>query len=168
MIIKFVVFGGLITTLNLSEVLFERIFIARPWKFLFVSSDDMITEWRHRWSIDRYSFLFGMSFALGICLLKRVNIVEEFENNSSNSIINLVNSNGMSNGSNGDHHGADDSLDIRDTMKRGGRGQLSLKIKSILTLLSVCGMGFYYLFVVLCTSKESCDSYTTFITVIPV
>lgn len=142
-------------------MLFEKIFIARPWKFLFVSSDDLISEWRQRWSIDRYSFLFGMSFALIICLLKRVNLVDEFENNTSNM-----------NGSIGNSDHGEDSLDIREINKRNRAsstgGQLSLKIKSILCLLSIGGIVFYYFFAVLCTSKESCDSYTTFVTIIPV
>lgn len=76
MIIKLGLFAGLITTLNMSEVLFEKIFMARPWKFLFVNYDDLITGWRTRWSLDCYSFLFGMCFALIVCILKRCSYLE--------------------------------------------------------------------------------------------
>lgn len=155
MIVKFIIFGALITTLNMSEVLFEKIFIARPWKFLFVSSDDLITEWRQRWSIDRYAFLFGMSFALAICLLKRMNLVDEFESNAGASSL----------GS------SEDILELRNGgggSEKRSRCQLSLKAKFVFTLLSVAGLVFYYLFAVLCTAKETCDSYTTFVTVIPI
>lgn len=136
-------------------MLFEKIFIARPWKFLFVSSDDLITEWRQRWSIDRYAFLFGMSFALAICLLKRMNLVDEFESNAGASSL----------GS------SEDILELRNGgsgSEKRSRCQLSLKAKFVFTLLSVAGLVFYYLFAVLCTAKETCDSYTTFVTVIPV
>jgi len=76
MIIKLALFAGIITTLNMSEVLFEKIFIARPWKFLFVNYDDLISGWRLRWSLDCYSFLFGMVFALLLCILKRCSVLE--------------------------------------------------------------------------------------------
>ena len=76
MVVKLALFVGLITTLHMSEVLFEKIFIARPWKFLFVNYDDLITGWRSRWSLDCYSFLFGMVFALILCILKRCSLLE--------------------------------------------------------------------------------------------
>ncbi|XP_069959056.1 N-acetylneuraminate (7)9-O-acetyltransferase isoform X1 [Cherax quadricarinatus] len=63
-IIKFVGLGGFITVLFLSEVFFEKIFVMRPWKALFVTTDDDIHEWWFRWQLDRYSLLYGMIFAL--------------------------------------------------------------------------------------------------------
>lgn len=170
--------------------------MARPWKFLFVSSDDLITEWRQRWSIDRFAFLFGMSFALGICILKRINLIDDLENGMTG-----INGNGNSNGNinnnsstmpnGGGSVGAEDDYHYQDmatsslmnlktssnssssrfgidkkSTNRGG--QLSFKAKFVFVLLAIAGMGSYYLFAVLCTSRESCDNYTTFITVIPV
>lgn len=43
-----------ITILYMSEVFFERIFLTRPWKALFVTTDDSIKEWWFRWKVDRY------------------------------------------------------------------------------------------------------------------
>ena len=43
---------------------FEKIFVLRPWKALFVTADDDIHEWWFRWQLDRYSLLYGMLFAL--------------------------------------------------------------------------------------------------------
>ncbi|XP_045612302.2 N-acetylneuraminate (7)9-O-acetyltransferase [Procambarus clarkii] len=63
-IIKFVGLGGFITVLFLSEVFFEKIFVMRPWKALFVTTDDDIHEWWFRWQLDRYSLLYGMIFSL--------------------------------------------------------------------------------------------------------
>ncbi|XP_071552262.1 N-acetylneuraminate (7)9-O-acetyltransferase [Panulirus ornatus] len=63
-IIKFVGLGGFITVLFLSEVFFEKIFVMRPWKALFVTTDDDIHEWWFRWQLDRYSILYGMVFSL--------------------------------------------------------------------------------------------------------
>jgi hypothetical protein len=54
---------SIITILYMSEVFFERIFVTRPWKALFVSVDDDIREWWHRWKLDRYTITFGMIFA---------------------------------------------------------------------------------------------------------
>ncbi|KAK8724760.1 hypothetical protein OTU49_010911, partial [Cherax quadricarinatus] len=46
------------------QVFFEKIFVMRPWKALFVTTDDDIHEWWFRWQLDRYSLLYGMIFAL--------------------------------------------------------------------------------------------------------
>ncbi|KRF97516.1 uncharacterized protein Dwil_GK10363 [Drosophila willistoni] len=54
---------GLITVLFMSEVFFERIFVTRPWKALFVTTDDDIHEWWYQWKLDRYTVTFGMIFA---------------------------------------------------------------------------------------------------------
>lgn len=128
-------------------MLFEKIFVTRPWKFLFVSSDDLIAEWRNRWSLDRYSFLIGMVFGIIICMLKKLNLVDDYENNMEQQY-------------------DEDNLDLRE--KRRDKTQLSIKMKSILTLIALSGIIFYYLFAVLCKSKENCDSFTTYLTFIPV
>ena len=36
------------------QVLFEKVFFTRPWKALFVTTDDDIREWWFRWRLDRY------------------------------------------------------------------------------------------------------------------
>lgn len=51
---------------------------------MFVNYDDLIVGWRTRWSLDCYSFLFGMCFALLLCILKRFSYLEndyDFESN---------------------------------------------------------------------------------------
>jgi hypothetical protein len=52
--LKFIVFLSIITILYISEVLFEKVFLTRPWKALFVTFDDSIKEWWFKWKIDRY------------------------------------------------------------------------------------------------------------------
>ena len=37
-----------------SQVFFETLFVTRPWKALFVSTDDDIGGWWQRWNLDRY------------------------------------------------------------------------------------------------------------------
>ncbi|GAB0100574.1 CAS1 domain-containing protein 1 [Sergentomyia squamirostris] len=60
---KFVSLMAVITILYMSEVFFERIFVTRPWKALFVTTDDDIHEWWYRWKLDRYTITSGMVFA---------------------------------------------------------------------------------------------------------
>jgi len=84
----------------MSEVFFEKIFLTRPWKALFVTTDDSIKEWWFRWKIDRYvsiDFIYnpllftvfdfelvnnqsipaGMLFGFGYHLLKQYHILDD-------------------------------------------------------------------------------------------
>ncbi|KAK4010994.1 N-acetylneuraminate 9-O-acetyltransferase [Daphnia magna] len=63
-IIKLCSLLAAITILYMSEVFFQAIFLVRPWKALFVTSNDEIHEWWFRWSLDRYSICYGMIFGL--------------------------------------------------------------------------------------------------------
>lgn len=137
MIIKLSLFAGLVTGLNVSDVLFEKIFMARPWKFLFVNNDDLISGWRSRWSLDCYSFLFGMSFALIICILKRCNYLEN------------------------DH-------DYESNEWRRELRSLPCLLKFLLVILSLGGLVSYAVFAILCKSRENCNEYTPYISIIPV
>ena len=47
-------FPAVITILYMSEVFFEKVFLTRPFKALFVTSDDSVHEWWFRWQLDRY------------------------------------------------------------------------------------------------------------------
>ncbi|KAK4300437.1 hypothetical protein Pmani_027363 [Petrolisthes manimaculis] len=76
-VVKFVGLGGFITVLFLSEVFFEKIFVMRPWKALFVTTDDDIHEWWFRWQLDRYSMLYGMVFSLLYNALTQYSIIED-------------------------------------------------------------------------------------------
>ncbi|RZC39705.1 CAS1 domain-containing protein 1 [Asbolus verrucosus] len=58
------------------------VFVTRPWKALFVTTDDDIREWWFRWKLDRYSMMCGMSFAVILLLAQRYNIYDD--NNHSN------------------------------------------------------------------------------------
>ncbi|XP_054721420.1 N-acetylneuraminate 9-O-acetyltransferase-like [Uloborus diversus] len=75
--LKFVGLFGVVTVLYMSEVFFEKIFVTRPWKALFVTTDDSIKEWWFRWKIDRYSVTYGMLFAFGLHLLKQYHILDD-------------------------------------------------------------------------------------------
>ncbi|XP_052234383.1 N-acetylneuraminate 9-O-acetyltransferase-like isoform X2 [Dreissena polymorpha] len=80
MIIKFILLVLVITLFFISEVFFERIFLLRPLKPLFVTSDDSIHEWRFRWQLDRFSVLYGMIFGFGYHILKRYRMLQDTEN----------------------------------------------------------------------------------------
>ncbi|XP_059058073.1 N-acetylneuraminate 9-O-acetyltransferase [Achroia grisella] len=54
----------IVTVLYMSEVFFQKIFVTRPWKALFVNADDDIHQWWLRWKQDRYSVACGVTFAL--------------------------------------------------------------------------------------------------------
>lgn len=66
----------------MSEVFFEKVFVTRPWKALFVTTDDDIHEWWSRWKLDRYSILFGMVFAVAYMLAQKYSFLDD--NNHSN------------------------------------------------------------------------------------
>ncbi|KAH0560977.1 N-acetylneuraminate 9-O-acetyltransferase [Cotesia glomerata] len=61
-----------ITILYMSEVFFEKVFVTRPWKALFVTTDDDIREWWSRWRVDRYSVAFGVAFGAGLLAFQRI------------------------------------------------------------------------------------------------
>ena len=53
-VIKFSALLALVSVFYISQVFFERVFVTRPWKALFVTTDDDIHEWWFRWKLDRY------------------------------------------------------------------------------------------------------------------
>ncbi|XP_006570070.1 N-acetylneuraminate 9-O-acetyltransferase isoform X4 [Apis mellifera] len=63
---------SMITILYMSEVFFEKVFVTRPWKALFVTTDDDIREWWSRWRVDRYSVTWGVTFGAGLVALQRI------------------------------------------------------------------------------------------------
>ncbi|ESP04229.1 hypothetical protein LOTGIDRAFT_180023 [Lottia gigantea] len=77
MIVKFIILATCICLFYLSEVFFEKVFLTRPFKGLFVTSDDSIHEWRFRWQLDRFSVLYGMIFAFAHQLLLKYKIVSD-------------------------------------------------------------------------------------------
>uniref|UniRef100_A0A2A4J1X0 Cas1p 10 TM acyl transferase domain-containing protein n=2 Tax=Heliothinae TaxID=95178 RepID=A0A2A4J1X0_HELVI len=72
----------IVTILYMSEVFFQKIFVTRPWKALFVNSDDDIHQWWLQWKQDRYSMAYGMMFALAYLLSRRYKLLDD--NNHSN------------------------------------------------------------------------------------
>lgn len=82
LVLKFIGVLSVITILYMSEVLFERIFVTRPWKALFVTIDDDIREWWYRWKLDRYSITYGMIFGAFLHISQKYGIVDD--NNHSN------------------------------------------------------------------------------------
>ncbi|EEZ99845.2 N-acetylneuraminate 9-O-acetyltransferase [Tribolium castaneum] len=82
LLIKFVVFFTVITILFMSEVFFEKVFVTRPWKALFVTTDDDIREWWFRWKLDRYTIIYGMGFAVILLLAQRYNIYDDNNHNN--------------------------------------------------------------------------------------
>lgn len=82
LVLKFVCLMTVITVLYMSEVFFERIFVTRPWKALFVTTDDDIHEWWHTWKLDRYTISYGMVFAAVFHIAQKYNLVDD--NNHGN------------------------------------------------------------------------------------
>lgn len=77
LVIKFVCLLSVITVLYMSEVFFERIFLMRPWRALFVSADDFVDEWWYRYKLDRYSAAYGMMFSAIFIAAQKFNIVDD-------------------------------------------------------------------------------------------
>ncbi|KAG7295882.1 hypothetical protein JYU34_020966 [Plutella xylostella] len=73
---------SIVTVLYMSEVFFQKIFVTRPWKALFVNSDDDIHQWWLRWKQDRYSMTYGIIFGTAYLLAQRYNLLDD--NNHSN------------------------------------------------------------------------------------
>lgn len=51
--------------------------MTRPWKALFVTTDDDIQAWWYRWKLDRYCALAGMALAAGIQLAQRAGFLDD-------------------------------------------------------------------------------------------
>ncbi|XP_074654898.1 N-acetylneuraminate (7)9-O-acetyltransferase-like isoform X2 [Tubulanus polymorphus] len=77
MMVKFLVLILIVTLLYVSEVLFEKIFLTNPFKAFFVTLDDSLHEWRFRWQLDRYSFIYGMIFAFVYMILKHFRLIND-------------------------------------------------------------------------------------------
>ncbi|CAG9561488.1 unnamed protein product [Danaus chrysippus] len=73
---------SMVTVLYMSEVFFQKIFLMRPWKALFVNSDDDIRQWWLDWKQDRYSMAYGIIFAAAYLLAQKYNLLDD--NNHSN------------------------------------------------------------------------------------
>lgn len=77
LVVKFVCLLCVITVLYMSEVFFERIFLMRPWRALFVSADDFVDEWWYRFKLDRYSTAYGIMFSAVFIASQKFNIVDD-------------------------------------------------------------------------------------------
>jgi hypothetical protein len=82
LVIKFICVLSVITVFYMSEVFFERIFLMRPWRALFVSTDDLMNEWWYRFKLDRYSTAYGMIFSAICITAQKFNIFDD--SNQSN------------------------------------------------------------------------------------
>lgn len=51
--------------------------MTRPWKALFVTTDDDIQAWWYRWKLDRYCACAGMALAAGCLLAQRVGLLDD-------------------------------------------------------------------------------------------
>ena len=103
MVLKLVALVAVISTLYMSEVFFEKVFVTRPWKALFVTTDDDIHEWwfrylsfivmvfilkkcyfshytltlYFRWKLDRYSIVYGSLFSLAIIIGGKLKLYDD-------------------------------------------------------------------------------------------
>ncbi|XP_023335374.1 N-acetylneuraminate 9-O-acetyltransferase [Eurytemora carolleeae] len=76
-VLKLVALVAVISTLYMSEVFFEKVFVTRPWKALFVTTDDDIHEWWFRWKLDRYSIVYGSLFSLAIIIGGKLKLYDD-------------------------------------------------------------------------------------------
>ncbi|KAH0950153.1 hypothetical protein HN011_002784 [Eciton burchellii] len=81
---------SIITILYMSEVFFEKVFVTRPWKALFVTTDDDIREWWSRWRVDRYSVAWGLTFGAGLVALQRIDHIPGTALSSVLALISLI------------------------------------------------------------------------------
>ncbi|XP_045495488.1 N-acetylneuraminate 9-O-acetyltransferase [Colias croceus] len=73
---------AIVTILYMSEVFFQKIFVMRPWKALFVNSDDDIHQWWLDWKQDRYSMAYGIIFTIAYLLAQRYNLLDDNNHNN--------------------------------------------------------------------------------------
>lgn len=69
---------------------FEKVFVTRPWKALFVTTDDDIREWWSRWRVDRYSVVWGLTFGAGLVALQRIDHIPGTALSSVLALISLI------------------------------------------------------------------------------
>lgn len=148
---------GSVTLLYLSEVFFEKIFLMNPWKFLFTSSldDTTVKSWWNHWSIDRYSVIAGMVYALlhwsivipclGLSDMKTKNVTCHSRESSQGSQDGLVLSNPF--------------ITFQENFKPRG---------SLINTLALCGLAFYTLFAATCNDRASCDEIHAYISFVPI
>lgn len=67
LVIKFICLLSVITILYMSEVFFERIFLMRPWRALFVSADDFVDDWWYRFKVKIVNYSSNRQFNLIHC-----------------------------------------------------------------------------------------------------
>ncbi|XP_050664615.1 N-acetylneuraminate 9-O-acetyltransferase isoform X11 [Leptidea sinapis] len=72
----------IVTVLYMSEVFFQKVFVTRPWKALFVNADDDIHQWWLEWKQDRYTIAYGIIFGVAYLLAQRYSLLDD--NNHSN------------------------------------------------------------------------------------
>lgn len=128
LVLKCVGLFVVITVFYMSEVFFERIFVTRPWKALFVTTDDDIHEWWYRWKLDRYTITYGMIFAAAFHITQKYKLIDD------NTPQNL----------------------------------LSGRLLVLATFLSICGIGFYTTFALLCQNKLDCDEIHSYVVFVPI
>ncbi|KAL1129008.1 hypothetical protein AAG570_013540 [Ranatra chinensis] len=77
LVLKLVGLFTIIIILYMSEVFFEKVFVTRPWKALFVTTDDDIHDWWLRWKLNRYSMCYGVVFGLALVSGQRFGLVDD-------------------------------------------------------------------------------------------
>ena len=80
--LKFAGLLALVSMFYLSQVFFEKFFVTRPWKALFVTTDDDIHEWWFRWKLDRYSISAGGLAGLLVVVGGRLKLYDDSNHGS--------------------------------------------------------------------------------------
>ncbi|XP_071557163.1 N-acetylneuraminate (7)9-O-acetyltransferase isoform X2 [Temnothorax nylanderi] len=66
------------------------VFVTRPWKALFVTTDDDIREWWSRWRVDRYSVVWGLTFGAALVALQRIDHIPGTALSSVLALVSLI------------------------------------------------------------------------------
>ena len=75
--IRLALMFSVISILHHSETLFSHIFMLAPIRFLFVTSDDSLSEWRFRWEVDRFSAISGCVFGVITAVLRQRSLLPD-------------------------------------------------------------------------------------------
>merc|ERR1712029_290740 len=151
------------STSALKTVFFETLFVTRPWKALFVSTDDDIGGWWQRWNLDRYSIFWGAGFgyvqALGQSLkVPKDSGGQQATGNSSNSCKSCCNS---------------FKAKLRSGLHRmalflTAKRRTSWICQPLGAVASVAGIAGYSVYSLTCKDKAQCNLYHPYIVIFPI
>lgn len=141
--------------------------MTRPWKALFVSSDDDISGWWNRWKLDRYSMILGVIFGFLVAMAKRAKLLTKEDSGLASS----------------DH---DDDVELLLPRSKITKDETSLKpfesklvhltrrmlrnwiFRSLVVLICIGGLAGYSTFAHFCNTQLNCKEIHPYLVALPV